>query len=220
MFDVELADERVVGGGGGLGGADDVFLGRAGAELALHVGLAAAEPDFADEDVGDLDFLAGVGAFAGGGDEGARGGVGGERIEVHAPAADGVGAGGFLLVGEADEHFAAGGGGAPDRDGAAALEDHVVGEGAAELQRRVGGEDEEQRRDRRESREQGADGMHGGEGGGERVSRKSVSCRGRGTEGGACSPTDRPRPKEARAKQESPKGGRGQGGATARLEGG
>ncbi len=51
LVDIELADERMGGGSDFMFPTDDGFLPRAEAELAFHVGLAAAKPDFTDQDV-------------------------------------------------------------------------------------------------------------------------------------------------------------------------
>ena len=89
-----------------------------------HVGLARAEPDVADQYVGDL-CLASVLAR---GREPAALRAGRERVEAERPLAGRIGFGGLLLAGEFDGYFLVGIRPAPDRHGLLALEDHVVGE--------------------------------------------------------------------------------------------
>ena len=55
LVNVELADERVVGRGDLFLPIDDGLLRRTGAELTLHVGLTAADPNFSDKDVFEFD---------------------------------------------------------------------------------------------------------------------------------------------------------------------
>lgn len=109
-------------GGGGL---EEGVVGEA--DGPLHVGLAGAEPDIADDDVAEGD---GVGAVH---DEVGRVGLDGHRGEVDAPVAVAVGLGGEGLAAEGDGDLLAAAGGAPDRDDGLALEDGVVGEDGGEL---------------------------------------------------------------------------------------
>ena len=122
----EHAEGGVVGGGFFF-----VVVGGVGDGHA-HVGLAGAEPDFAEEDVGDGEGVAGL--------DGEGEGVGGlEGVEFDAPFAGGVGGGGLGLAGDGDGDFFAGVGPTPDGDGRAALQDHVVGEDGGEADVGVGG---------------------------------------------------------------------------------
>ena len=115
-----VADERE--GGGGF-----LLLEILGAVHGhRHVGLAGAEPDFADEDVLERDGVVGLDG------EGLRVGGDGEVGEGDLPFAVVGGGGGLGLAGECDGDFLAGRGDAPNGDAGAALQHHVVGEDGGE----------------------------------------------------------------------------------------
>src|SRR5947209_8691671 len=85
-LDDEEVDERVIGAG------DLVVVIDGGLKGELHVGLAGADPDFADEDVVDGDGVDGQ----------VEGTGGGERLEPGGPFAVGGGFGGDALTLEVD----------------------------------------------------------------------------------------------------------------------
>ena len=146
--------------GAGLPGAFEVVLGFLGADLRdgdeadvgefgrgdfevgvpggtdgpLHVGLAGAEPDFADEHVGEI---AGGGAL-----DGDFGGLGvrGDGVESNGPFAIGTGFGSLGLAGEGDCHLGAWGIPAPDGVGVLLLEHHVVANDGGQLEFGLRGE--------------------------------------------------------------------------------
>ena len=107
-----------------------------GADGPLHVGLAGAEPDFADEDVGEV---AGGGALDG--DFGGLG-AGGDGVKGDGPFAIGTGFGSLGLAGEGDCHIGAWGIPAPDGVGVLLLEHHVVANDGGELEFGLRGEGE------------------------------------------------------------------------------
>lgn len=147
----EVADG---GRGAGLPGAFEVVLGFLGADLRdgdeadvgefgrgdfevgvpggtdgpLHVGLAGAEPDFADEHVGEI---AGGGTLDG---DFGRLGVRGDGVEGDSPFAIGTGFRSLGLAGEGNFDFGARGIPAPDGIGVLLLEHHVVANDGGELQ--------------------------------------------------------------------------------------
>ncbi|AAK25017.1 hypothetical protein CC_3055 [Caulobacter vibrioides CB15] len=141
---------EVLGGRAGVGlldrGHADGVVGRAvvdlvpgvarGGDLHLHVRLARAQPDIADQDVG----RAGLGRGGGGGD--GVGAAGGRGREVHAPGAVGTGLGGQGLAGEGRGDGLARLGGSEHRQGPVALDDGVVGEQAVQKGLGAGGRGE------------------------------------------------------------------------------
>jgi hypothetical protein len=124
-------EESEVGVCGGVDGGLGVF---GAGEGPFHVGLAAADPDFADEDVGEGD---GLGAAA---DDEVVGAAGGFAGQADDPAAVGGGGAG-LVAAEFDGDGFVGIGRAPDGDGAALLQDGVVAEdgGGSDLGVEAGG---------------------------------------------------------------------------------
>ena len=103
------------------------------ADFPLHVGLAGANPDFADEHIlyGQL-ILAGDGERVRPAD--------GERVERDLPFAFVVGLGGVPLAGDRDDHVLGWISPAPNAVFLALLEDHVVGEDGREADIGEGGD--------------------------------------------------------------------------------
>jgi len=90
----------------------------------VHVGLPAAEPDIADQDVVEFDRLM---AFDGQG----VGTACGRWLKLRLPTMVGAGDGGGGFTGDFNGDVVAGLGPAPDGIGFVALEDHVIGEDGA-----------------------------------------------------------------------------------------
>jgi len=100
-----------------------------------HVGLAGAEPDFADEDVLHFKLMTILARH----DECARFGGGLEGVELEHPLAVRVGGGGLGLAREGDGDGFTRIGPAPDGHRLLALEDHVVGDRRSQAE--AGGEE-------------------------------------------------------------------------------
>ena len=129
-------------------GEDVVVLGVA-ADAAVHVRLAGADPDFADEHVLNRERVRAL-------DRERERVTGLERIELHAPFALVVGLRRFGLAGNGDGDFFARRGGAPDRRGDVALKHHVIGDDRRQLDVRARGGS---------GTERGGEGQRNGEGG-------------------------------------------------------
>ncbi len=115
-------------------GGGDLLLGVGGLlDGPLHVGLAGADPDLANEDVLHGGDARGTADLEFGGDD-----AGGERVELDLPAAVGIGGGLLLLGPHGDGDVLIWIGGAPDGNGLALLKDHVVGKDRRELDGGVG----------------------------------------------------------------------------------
>lgn len=120
-----------------------------------HVGLTAAEPKIAHEDIGESQALRTAVH-----DQFIRA-AGGRRGDLRLPASGGVGDGGGFTTSDGNHHLGAGLGPAPDGVELAALEHHVLAEEWSDKGPRVGGRQEGQAESESESAEKAAQDSHG-----------------------------------------------------------
>ena len=100
-------------------------------EKPFHVGLTGANPDLANENVGERDF----GTIRGDDLQDCWRGICGQRCQPNHPAPIGVGGSQDLLAGKTDRDRAARGCGAPDGNRDSLLEDNSVGEEGCDFHR-------------------------------------------------------------------------------------
>ena len=151
--DGEQADLRMVGG-------RDVLLGMIGrTQVHFHVRLARADPELAEQHVGQRDPVLAGGIF----DHDLMRSAGGGGREPGFPAAVGTGLDGDRFVVELDGKFFSRLGGAPERVFHVALEQQVAGKDGRDAQIGPGGGAERQPADRDdEAREMGPESVEHG----------------------------------------------------------
>src|SRR5262249_20972141 len=121
LWDVEQPNLR------GIGSGDGLFRTVRGGERPLHVRLARANPDLANEDVFQLDLVLATDR------QPVRLAIGLHGRQRHLPAPLGVGLCTGLVLAELHGHVLARIGPAPDRQRLVALQDHVTADHARQL---------------------------------------------------------------------------------------